>query len=51
MVQYRANRPQQYIRTPKEATIEAIRLRTLRAKELIVKGVKAKPKILAEEDI
>ena len=31
--------------------MEAIRLRTLRAKELIVKGVKAKLKILAEEDI
>ena len=31
--------------------MEAIRLRTLRAKELIVKGVQAKPKILAEEDI
>ena len=31
--------------------MEAIRLRTLRAKELTVKGVKAKPKISAEEDI
>ena len=31
--------------------MEATRLRTLRAKELIVKGVKAKPKILVEEDI
>ena len=31
--------------------MEAIRLRTLRAKKLIVKGVKAKPKILIEEDI
>ena len=31
--------------------MEAIRLRTLRAKELIVKGVKAKPKILIKEDI
>ena len=31
--------------------MEAIRLRTSRAKELIVKGVKAKPKILAEKDI
>ena len=31
--------------------MEAIRLRTLRAKKLIIKGVKAKLKILAEEDI
>ena len=31
--------------------MEAIKLRTLKAKELTVKGVKAKPKILAEEDI
>ena len=31
--------------------MEAIRSRILRAKEPIVKGVKAKPKILAEEDI
>ena len=31
--------------------MEAIRLRTSRAKELIVKGVKAKLKILAEKDI
>ena len=31
--------------------MEAIRLRTLRAKELIVKEVKAKLKILIEEDI
>jgi hypothetical protein len=31
--------------------MEAIRLRTLRAKELIIKGVKAKLKILAKEDI
>ena len=51
MVWRRANRPQQYIRTLKEATIEATKLRTLRAKELTVKGVKAKPKILAEEDV
>ena len=36
---------------PKEATIEAIKLRILRIKELIVKGVQAKPKILTEEDI
>ena len=31
--------------------MEAIRLRPLRATELIVKGAEAKPKILAEEDI
>ena len=31
--------------------MEAIRLRTLKAKELTVKGVEAKPKILIEEDI
>ena len=31
--------------------MEAIRLRTLRVKELIVKGVQAKLKISAEEDI
>ena len=31
--------------------MEAIKLKTLRVKELIVKEVKAKLKILAEEDI
>ena len=31
--------------------MEAIKLRILRAKKLIVKGVEAKLKILAEEDI
>ena len=31
--------------------MEAIKLRTLRAKELIVKRVKAKLRILIEEDI
>ena len=51
MVWCRVNRPQQYIKTLKEATMEAIKLRTLRAKEPIVKGVKAKPKILVEEDV
>ena len=51
MVWRRANRPQQYIKTLKEVIIEAIRLRTLKAKELIVKGVKAKLKILVKEDI
>ena len=51
MVQHKANGPQQYIRTLKEATIEATKLRILRAKEPIVKGVKAKLKILIEENI
>ena len=51
IIQRRANRPQQYIKILKEATIKAIKLRTLKAKELIVKGVKAKPKILVKEDI
>ena len=31
--------------------MEAIRLRTLRAKKLIIKGVEAKLKILVKEDI
>ena len=31
--------------------MEAIKLRTLRAKEPTVKRIKAKPKILTEEDI
>ena len=31
--------------------MEAIRSRTLRVKELTVKGIEAKPKILVEEDI
>ena len=31
--------------------MEAIRLRILKVKELIVKGAEAKPKILIEEDI
>ena len=51
MVWRRANGPQQYIKTLKEVTIEAIRLKTLRVKKLIVKEVKAKPKILVKEDI
>ena len=51
MVWCRANRPQQYIRILKEATMEAIKSRTLRAKEPIVKRAKAKPKNLAKEDI
>ena len=51
MVWRRANKPQQYIRTLKEATIKAIKLRILRVKELIVEGIEAKLKISAEEDI
>ena len=51
MVWYKANRLQQYIKTLKEATIEAIKLRILKAKEPIVKGAKTKLKILTEEDI
>ena len=51
MVWHKANRPQQYTKILKKATMEAIRLRTLRAKELIVKEVKAKPKILVKEDV
>ena len=35
----------------KETTIKAMKLRILRAKELIVKGVKAKLRILVKEDI
>ena len=31
--------------------MEAMKLKVLRAKELIIKGAKAKLKILAEEDI
>ena len=51
MVWHRANRPQWYTKIPKKVTIEAMKLRILRVKELIVKRVEAKPKILAEEDI
>ena len=51
MVQRKANKPQQYIKTLKEATIEATKSKTLKTKELIIKGVKAKLKISAEEDI
>ena len=51
MVQCRANRPQQYIRILKEVTMEATKLRILRAEKLIIKEVQAKPKILAEEDV
>ena len=52
MVQrYRVNGPQQYIKILKEIIIEAIKLRILKAKKLIIKGAEAKLKILAEEDI
>ena len=51
MVWRRANRPQQYIKTLKEITVEAIKLRALRAKKLTVRGVQAKLKILVEENI
>ena len=51
MVQCRANRPQQYIKILKEATIEVKELRILRIKELIIKGIKAKLKILVKEDV
>ena len=51
MVWCKANRPQQYTKTLKEAIIEAIKSKTLRAKEPIIKEVKAKLKILAKEDI
>ena len=39
------------MRTLKEATIEATKLRILKAKELIVKGAEAELKILVKEDI
>ena len=51
MVWRRANRPQQYIKTLKEAIMEAIKSRILRVKKLIVKGVEVKLKILTEENI
>ena len=51
MVWRRANGPQRYIKTLKEATIKATKLRILRAKEPIVKRVEAKLKILVKKDI
>ena len=51
MVWRKANRPQQYIRILKEATIEALRLRILGILKPIIKKVEAKPKISVEEDI
>ena len=51
MVRRKANRPQQYIKIPKEATIQAIKLRTLGVTEPIIKKAEAKLRILAEKDI
>ena len=51
MVWRKANRPQQNKKILKEATIKAKRLRTLKATEPIIQGAKAKPRILAKEDI
>ena len=51
MVWRKANRLQQYIKTLKEVTIKTIKLRILRAEELIIKEIKAKPKILIKEDV
>ena len=51
MVWRRVNRLQQYIKILKEVIIEAIKSKTLRAKKPIIKGVKAKLKILVEEDV
>ena len=45
---------QEYARAAKntkKTTIEAIRSRILKAKELIVKGIEAKLKILVKEDV
>ena len=47
----RANKLQRYIRILKETTIEAIKLRILKAKELVIKEAEVKPKILIEDDI
>ena len=51
MVWCKANGPQQYIKILKEATIKATKLRISRVKELVIKGVEAKLKILTEKDI
>ena len=51
MVWHRANRPQWYIRILKKVTMEAIKSRISRVKELVIKKAEAKPKILAEENI
>ena len=51
MVWRRANRPQQYIRILKEVIIKATKSKIFKVKELIVKEVKAKLKILVEENV
>ena len=51
MVWHRANRPQRYIKILKEVIIKALKLRISEILKLIIKGVEAKLKILAEEDI
>ena len=51
MVWYRVNKPQRYIKRPKEAIIKAKRIRILRAIKPTIKGVKAKPRILVKENI
>ena len=51
MVQRRANRPQRNKKILKETTMEAKRLRILKTTKLTVQEVKAKLKILIEEDI
>ena len=51
MVQRKANGLQQNIKKLKEITMEAKGLRILKIIKLIVQGVKAKPKILTEENI
>ena len=51
MVWRKANGPQQYTRILKETTMEAAKLRILRAEEPIIKEVEAKLKISVKEDI
>ena len=51
MVWRRANGPYRYIRTPKEATMEATKSRISRAKKPTVKGAEAEPRISVEEDV
>ena len=51
MVQYKANKPQQYIKILKKAIIKAKELKIPKVIKLAVQGAKAKPKILIKEDI
>ena len=51
MVWRKANRPQWYTRTPKEAIIEALRLKILEISKPTVKEIKAKPKILGISEL